>query len=192
MNNNTLKEGKMRKARELKVAFNSNGTVRWATHELKEHPYAEEGVLFREVLEPSSELGGVEKKYIPYPETRMSDEMEKIRDDFAIEYTFGNVTDEVPKKLVEAVKFGFNVGYRNGAVTEINRLTKQLDEVTKVKERYEEALEFYANQDSWIGYHRDCTNILNDDVKAKCKSDDFDIIIGGKRAREALNGSGDE
>ncbi len=39
------------KLRDIKVAFNSNGTVRWATHELVEHPYAEEGILFREVTE---------------------------------------------------------------------------------------------------------------------------------------------
>ena len=47
----------------------------------------------------------------------------------------------------------------------------------------EKCISFYANQDNWMGYHRDCTYISNDDVKTKA-SDDFDIIIGGKRARE--------
>lgn len=39
-----------KKPREIKVAFNSNETVRWATEQIDGHPFAEEGTLFREVL----------------------------------------------------------------------------------------------------------------------------------------------
>ena len=72
---------------------------------------------------------------------------------------------------------------------EYKRMTYQLiKDLREENARYREALEFYANQNSWIGYHRDCTSILKDDVKAKAKEDGFDIIIGGRRAREALKG----
>lgn len=35
--------------RQIKVAFNSNGTVRWATNQLENIPFSENGVLFQEV-----------------------------------------------------------------------------------------------------------------------------------------------
>jgi hypothetical protein len=61
-----------------------------------------------------------------------------------------------------------------------------IDQLTAKLEIATNALQYYSNQDHWIGYHRDCTNILDDDVKAKA-SDDFDIIIGGRRSIEALD-----
>lgn len=50
-----------------------------------------------------------------------------------------------------------------------------------------EALEFYAKQSSWMGYHRDVDTIAPSDCEpAKAIEDGFDILLGGKRAREAL------
>ena len=66
----------------------------------------------------------------------------------------------------------------SGMETEIQRLQKQL-------EMCKEALGFYANERSWGGYHRDVDTIMDDSSKAKA-SDDFDINLGGRRAREFL------
>ena len=38
----------MNNPKEIKVAFNSNGSVRWATHQIKNHPFSEPGTLFIE------------------------------------------------------------------------------------------------------------------------------------------------
>lgn len=54
-----------------------------------------------------------------------------------------------------------------------------------------EALKFYANKTNWFGYYQYCTSILGDDEKAK-DEDDFDIVIGGRRARETLKELGVE
>lgn len=48
-----------------------------------------------------------------------------------------------------------------------------------------EVIGFYANERSWGGYHRDVDTIMDDSSKAKA-SDDFDINLGGRRAREFL------
>lgn len=50
-----------------------------------------------------------------------------------------------------------------------------------------DALDFYAKQSNWMGYHREVDTIIRSDCEpAKAFEDGFDIFLGGKRAREAL------
>jgi hypothetical protein len=72
------------------------------------------------------------------------------------------------------------------SLKKIEELKTKLAQVEARNEVYREALEYYSDQRNWIGYHSDCTNILNDHLEAFA-DDGFKIFIGGKRARKALN-----
>lgn len=48
------------------------------------------------------------------------------------------------------------------------------------------ALEFYADKKNYGGYHRDYTQIMDDDVREKDDHDNFEIVVGGLRARQAI------
>jgi hypothetical protein len=64
---------------------------------------------------------------------------------------------------------------------ELTKLRATLDESIKV-------IEFYGSQSSWMGYHRDVDIIASSDCSpAKSIEDDFDIMLGGRRAREFLS-----
>ena len=67
-------------------------------------------------------------------------------------------------------------------LSRINDLEEEIASLRAYAEESRKVIEYYSNQDHWIGYHRDCTSIIDDEVPAKA-SDDFDIVVGGKRAR---------
>lgn len=53
--------------------------------------------------------------------------------------------------------------------------------------KLKECVEFYANQSNWMGWYRDVDTIRSSDCEpAKSIEDDFDILLGGKRARQVL------
>ena len=174
----------------------------------------------REVIEPSSELGDVDSMAKYY--VRESNECEVMDDYIAHEQTFkaGHASrqqevDALNVKVkelqntirAEEIKINHEDGVYQEAThytwlddqnellqAQISTLTKQLDEVTKVKERYEKALEFYASTDD----KTDSFMRTNDDgiTVWMCESDTEIVrdksgafLYYGKRAREALNGS---
>jgi hypothetical protein len=56
-----------------------------------------------------------------------------------------------------------------------------------------QTLEFYADQANWVGYHRHVDTIRSCDCEpGKALEDGFDILLGGKKAREALKEVGEE
>lgn len=125
----------------------------------------------KEVIEPSSELGDVEKVVTSNSIDWEASYARCFKENSAVWKSYYDQKDQ------------------------ISTLTKQLDEVTKVKERYKIALEFYADRNSWklYSYKNDCKDTIEfSDLGCKSFSDkaDFACSSGGRRAREALNGSG--
>ena len=67
-------------------------------------------------------------------------------------------------------------------------LGKLQDENSKLRD----CVEFYAKQSNWMGYHRDVDVIRSCDCEpTKADEDGFDIILGGKRARQVLKELGE-
>jgi hypothetical protein len=72
-------------------------------------------------------------------------------------------------------------------------LALEFEKLQAENKKLREALEFYADQSSWMGYHRDVDTIRPCDCEpAKAREDEFDILLGGKRAREALKEVGEK
>ena len=93
----------------------------------------------------------------------------------------------------EVKRYGFRIGMpERGNVETILSVEDHIGEYVKFEdyeqlkaqlERAEQALRYYADKSSWIGYNRVCTSVVDDCVIDKA-SDDFRIFVGGKRARE--------
>lgn len=58
--------------------------------------------------------------------------------------------------------------------------------------KLKECVEFYAKQSNWMGWHRDVDSMPFDTEPAKAISDEFDIMLGGKRARQCLKELGEK
>lgn len=134
--------------------------------------------------EPSSELVDVEDKYV------QSVIEEVVRQTLIKKVEITSIPEGFACLDGKALIKSFSI-----LQTNIDTLTKQLDEVTKVKERYKRALEFYASTDD----KTDSFMRTNDDgiTVWMCESDTEIVrdksgafLYYGKRAREALNGSG--
>lgn len=61
----------------------------------------------------------------------------------------------------------------------------KIKELQKENTKLKNTVEFYASEDNWIGWHRDVDMIRNDTEPTKA-NDGFDIMLGGKRARQTL------
>lgn len=95
--------------------------------------------------------------------------------------------------MSEVKRYGFRIGMPSrGNVETIISVEDHIGDYVKFEdyeklkaqlERAENDLRYYANKSSWIGYHRDCTSVVDDCVIDKA-SDGFKIVVGGKRARE--------
>jgi hypothetical protein len=70
---------------------------------------------------------------------------------------------------------------------EINRLNEIIAERNSQLDKAIGVIEFYANQSNWMGWHRDVDTIRSCDLSpAKATEDGFDIMLGGKKARQFL------
>ena len=67
----------------------------------------------------------------------------------------------------------------------VNIYKQKIKELENENTKLRNALQFYASEDSWLGWHRDVDMIKNDTEPAKA-SDGFDIMLGGKMARQTL------
>lgn len=73
-----------------------------------------------------------------------------------------------------------------GNIKKIITLYKEkIKELEKENAKLRNTVEFYASEDNWMGWHRDVDAIRNDTEPAKA-ADGFDIMLGGKRARQTL------
>ena len=61
-----------------------------------------------------------------------------------------------------------------------------IKELKEENAKLRECVEFYADQSSWMGWHRHVDSMPHDTEPAKAISDGFDIMLGGKRARQLL------
>jgi hypothetical protein len=94
---------------------------------------------------------------------------------------------------VNVVLLENKVRQHQSTILELQERTLVVGKLEAENKKLREALEFYANQTSWMGYHRSVDIIARSDCEpAKALSDDFDIFLGGKRAREALKEVGEE
>lgn len=110
--------------------------------------------------------------------------MEKIKELIElIEFEYGDCNCDYEKKCSYCKVMDELKEWKEAARSEADEVNRLQAENKKLRE----ALEFYANQTSWMGYHRNVDIIAPSDCEpAKALSDDFDILLGGKRAREAL------
>lgn len=78
----------------------------------------------------------------------------------------------------------------------INKLQAAFDRIQKLEEENKkliDALKFYANQKSWYGLSREMDMIeLSDCEPAESIIHDAGVMLGGKRARQALKEVGEE
>ena len=65
----------------------------------------------------------------------------------------------------------------------------KIKELENENAKLRNTVEFYASEDNWMGWHRDVDAIRNDTEPAKA-ADGFDIMLGGKRARQTLKDLG--
>ncbi len=69
----------------------------------------------------------------------------------------------------------------------------EIDDLLAENAKLRECVEFYAKQSNWMGYHRDVDCIRPCDCEPeKADEDGFDIMLGGKRARQVLKELGDK
>jgi hypothetical protein len=70
---------------------------------------------------------------------------------------------------------------------EIQSLKSQLSEALSELKREMECVDWYAEQSSWMGYHRDVDTVASSDCEpARAQEDGFEIMLGGKRARQRI------
>ena len=67
----------------------------------------------------------------------------------------------------------------------INLYKQKVSKLQEQNANLKKVVEFYASEDSWSGWHRDVDVIKNDTEPAKA-ADGFDIMLGGKLARQTL------
>lgn len=67
----------------------------------------------------------------------------------------------------------------------VNIYKQKIKELENENKKLRNALQFYASEDNWLGWHRDVDMIKNDTEPAKAY-DGFDIMLGGKMARQTL------
>lgn len=99
---------------------------------------------------------------------KMLEEIEKLQSEFetlVVEY----------EQEIERLQNYVIVGYEQG-----------IKELKEENAKLRECVEFYADQSSWMGWHRDVDSMPRDTEPAKATSDGFDIMLGGKRARQLL------
>jgi len=93
---------------------------------------------------------------------------------------YSNLGDSTARTNYFIFQAGMKTGFRE-AEEELTKLRAALDESIKV-------IQFYGSQSSWMGYHRNVDIIASSDCSPdKSREDDFDIMLGGRRAREFLS-----